>query len=57
VGKPVDGAVLTVPDWFAPAKLDALHEAAEAAGIRALQLMEDAGAVALCAATNARCQR
>ncbi|KAH9990761.1 hypothetical protein BJV77DRAFT_1144813 [Russula vinacea] len=53
LGKPVDGAVLTVPGWFAPAQLDALREAASAAGIRVLQLLEDAGAAALCAASNA----
>jgi len=53
LGKPVDGAVLTVPGWFAPVQLDALEEAASAAGIRVLQLLEDAGAAALCAATNA----
>ena len=53
LGKPVDGAVLTVPGWFAPVQLDALQEAASSAGIRVLQLLEDAGAAALCAHTNA----
>ncbi len=53
LGKPVDGAVLAVPGWFAPVQLDALQEAASAAGIRVLQLLEDAGAAALCAAENA----
>jgi heat shock 70kDa protein 1/6/8 len=53
LGKPVDGAVLTVPGWFEPVQLDALQEAASAAGIRVLQLLEDAGAAALCAAANA----
>ena len=53
LGKPVDGAVLTVPGWFASPQLDALREAASAAGIRVLQLLEDAGAAALCAASNA----
>jgi heat shock protein 1/8 len=52
LGKPVDGAVLTVPGWFAPVQMDALQEAASAAGIRVLQLLEDAGAAALCVATN-----
>ena len=52
LGKNVDGAVITAPGWFEPAQLDALHEAAEAAGIRVLQLLEDAGAAALCAAAN-----
>lgn len=52
LGKPVDGAVLTVPGWFAPVQLEALREAASAAGIRVLQLLEDAGAAALCASAN-----
>ncbi|KAI0292226.1 Hsp70 protein-domain-containing protein [Multifurca ochricompacta] len=52
LGKKVDGAVLTVPGWFVPAQLDALQEAAEAAGIRVLQLLEDPGAAAFCAASN-----
>ena len=52
LGKPVDGAVLTVPGWFSPVQMDALQEAASAAGIRVLQLLEDAGAAALCASTN-----
>jgi heat shock 70kDa protein 1/2/6/8 len=53
LGKRVDGAVLTAPGWFAPTQLGALQEAAEAAGIRVLQILEDAGAAALCAAANA----
>ena len=53
LGKSVDGAVITAPGWFTPAQLDALQEAAEAAGIRVLQLVEDAGAAALYAAANA----
>jgi heat shock 70kDa protein 1/2/6/8 len=53
LGKPVDGAVLTVPGWFAPVQIDALQEAASAAGIRVLQLLEDAGAAASCATANA----
>ncbi|KAI9436860.1 Hsp70 protein-domain-containing protein [Lactarius indigo] len=53
LGKRVDGAVLTAPGWFAPEQLDALQEAAEAAGIRVLQLLEDSGAAAFCAAANA----
>ena len=52
LGKPVDGAVLTVPGWFEPSQMDALQEAASAAGIRVLQLLEDAGAAALCASAN-----
>jgi heat shock 70kDa protein 1/2/6/8 len=53
LGKSVDGAVITAPGWFAPTQLDALQQAAEAAGIRVLQILEDAGAATLCAATNA----
>ncbi|KAI0271315.1 Hsp70 protein-domain-containing protein [Gloeopeniophorella convolvens] len=53
LGRPVDGAVLTAPAWFAPAQLAALQAAAEAAGIRVLQLLEDAGAASLCAQTAA----
>jgi heat shock 70kDa protein 1/2/6/8 len=53
LGKRVDGAVLTAPGWFTPTQLGALQEAAEAAGIRVLQILEDAGAAALCAAANA----
>jgi heat shock 70kDa protein 1/2/6/8 len=52
LGKSVDGAVLTAPGWFTPMQLGALQEAAEAAGIRVLQILEDAGAATLCAATN-----
>ena len=52
LGKPVDGAVLTVPGWFSPVQADALQEAASTAGIRVLQLLEDAGAAALCAVAN-----
>jgi molecular chaperone DnaK (HSP70) len=52
LGKSVDGAVLTAPGWFAYAQLGALQEAAEAAGIRVLQILEDAGAAALCAAAS-----
>ena len=56
LGKSVDGAVIAAPQgglWFGPAQLDALQGAAEAAGIRVLQLVEDAGAAALCSASNA----
>ncbi|KAI0249447.1 Hsp70 protein-domain-containing protein [Lactifluus subvellereus] len=53
LGKSVDGAVLTAPGWFASAQLGALQEAAEAAGIRVLQILEAAGAAALCAAASA----
>jgi Hsp70 protein len=49
LGKPIDGAVLTVPGWFEPVQMDDLHETASAAGIRVLlQLLEDAGSAALC---------
>ena len=36
---PVDGAVHTIPGWFAHTLLDVLQEAAGAAGIRALRLV------------------
>ena len=52
LGKSVDRAVLTSPGWFAPAQLDALHKATEAAGICVLQLLEDASVAALYAAAN-----
>ena len=53
LGKPVDGVVLSVPGWFTPVQLDALQEVASAVGIHLLQLLEDAGAAALCAAAHA----
>ncbi|KAI0055330.1 actin-like ATPase domain-containing protein [Artomyces pyxidatus] len=47
LGKKVDGAVITVPSWFADNQLEALRKAAHAAGINVLQLLEDAGAAAV----------
>ena len=49
--RPVDRAVITVP-WFAQGQLDALREAAKTAGIRVVQLLGDAGAVAFCVAAK-----
>ncbi|KIJ64049.1 hypothetical protein HYDPIDRAFT_91174 [Hydnomerulius pinastri MD-312] len=48
LGKKVVGAVISVPSWFDDAQRDALSKAAEDAGIHVLQLLDDAGAVAVC---------
>lgn len=48
LGRKVIGAVISVPSWFNDAQREALAKAAEDAGIRILQLLDDAGAVALC---------
>ena len=47
----MDRTVITVP-WFAQGQLDALREAAKTAGIRVVQLLEDAGAVTFRVAAN-----
>ncbi|EJD46467.1 actin-like ATPase domain-containing protein [Auricularia subglabra TFB-10046 SS5] len=47
LGTRVDGAVLAVPTWFSPEARAALTEAAEAAGIHVLQLLDEPGAAAL----------
>ncbi|KAI0032441.1 Hsp70 protein-domain-containing protein [Vararia minispora EC-137] len=52
LGRKADGAVISVPAWFAPAQLIALRAAAADAGIAVLQLLDDAGAAAV-AATSA----
>ncbi|RDB31123.1 Heat shock protein 70 C57A7.12 [Hypsizygus marmoreus] len=44
LGTKVRGAVLTVPPFFTPAQKDALEQAAEAAGVHVLQLLDEAGA-------------
>ncbi|EIN03476.1 actin-like ATPase domain-containing protein [Punctularia strigosozonata HHB-11173 SS5] len=44
LGKPVDGAVLSVPAWFDEHQRLALQHAAEAAGVKVLQLLDEAGA-------------
>ncbi|KZP06270.1 actin-like ATPase domain-containing protein [Athelia psychrophila] len=47
LGKKVDGAVISVPSFFDEAQRTALIAAAEAAGVTVLQLLEEAGAVAV----------
>ena len=44
LGKKVEGAVITVPEWFADSQKAALEKAANDAGIKVLQLLEEAGA-------------
>ncbi|KAJ7636060.1 Hsp70 protein-domain-containing protein [Mycena polygramma] len=45
LGKPILGAVITVPPFFTQTQKDALKKAAEAAGVRVLQLLDEASAV------------
>ncbi|KAK7031377.1 sorting nexin-41 [Favolaschia claudopus] len=45
LGKPILGAVITAPPSFTPAQKDALKKAAEDAGVRVLQLLDEASAV------------
>jgi len=52
LGKPIEGAVFSVPTWFSPAARDALKAAAEDAGIAVLQLIEEPGAAAIVAAES-----
>ncbi|KZT33147.1 actin-like ATPase domain-containing protein [Sistotremastrum suecicum HHB10207 ss-3] len=47
LGKKVDGAVIAVPTWFEDSARDALVEAAHAAGIKVLQLLDEAGAASV----------
>jgi heat shock protein 1/8 len=47
LGKKVLGAVISVPTWFDDAQREALTKAAEDAGVHVLQLLDDAGAVAV----------
>lgn len=47
LGKPIDGAVITVPSHFTPPARQTLQKAAEAAGIPVLQLLDEAAAVAI----------
>ncbi|KAI0638747.1 actin-like ATPase domain-containing protein [Trametes polyzona] len=48
LGKKVQGAVITISTWFEQAQKDALEKAANDAGITVLQLLEEAGAAAIC---------
>ncbi|EPQ61321.1 actin-like ATPase domain-containing protein [Gloeophyllum trabeum ATCC 11539] len=52
LGKKVTGAVLSVPAWFDEAQRAALEKAASDADIHVLQLLEDAGAVAVTTAVG-----
>lgn len=47
LGKPIDGAVITVPSHFTPQARHALQKAAEAAGVPVLQLLDEAAAAAI----------
>lgn len=47
LGKKVQGAVITVPSWFQESQKAALEAAASDAGVKVLQLLEEAGAAAL----------
>lgn len=52
LGKKVLGAVISTPSWFDDAQREAVIKAAEDAGIHVLQLLDDAGAVAVCTAAG-----
>ncbi|KAJ7623461.1 Hsp70 protein-domain-containing protein [Roridomyces roridus] len=45
LGKPIQGAVITAPPFFTQTQKDALKKAAEDAGVRVLQLLDEASAV------------
>ncbi|KAJ6624962.1 Hsp70 protein-domain-containing protein [Mycena sp. CBHHK59/15] len=45
LGKPILGAVITVPPFFTQSQKDALKKGAEDAGVRVLQLLDEASAV------------
>lgn len=45
LGKPILGAVITAPPFFTQTQKDALKKAAEDAGVRVLQLIDEASAV------------
>jgi heat shock protein 1/8 len=47
LGRNIIGAVIALPSWFDDAQRQALSKAAEDAGIHVLQLLDDAGAVAV----------
>ncbi|KAI0791913.1 actin-like ATPase domain-containing protein [Abortiporus biennis] len=53
LGKSVQGAVITVPAWFSESQKAALEKAAADAGINVLQLLEEAGAVAVTTTSEA----
>ncbi|KAI0686473.1 Hsp70 protein-domain-containing protein [Cytidiella melzeri] len=47
LGKKVQGAVITIPAWFTAPQKTALEAAATDAGVKVLQLLEEAGAAAV----------
>lgn len=53
LGKKVDGAVISVPAWFDDVQRAALSKAAENAGVKVLQLLDEAGAVAVATSDQA----
>jgi heat shock 70kDa protein 1/2/6/8 len=53
LGKKVDGAVISVPTWFNDTQRNALSKAAENAGVKVLQLLDEAGAVAVTTSNQA----
>ncbi|PAV23392.1 actin-like ATPase domain-containing [Pyrrhoderma noxium] len=52
LGKKVDGAVIAVPSWFDDAARTALEAAAAEAGVKVLQLVDEAGAGSLVTVTT-----
>lgn len=52
LGKKVDGAVIAVPSWFDNAARTALEAAAAEAGVKVLQLVDEAGAGSLVTVTT-----
>ncbi|KAF8877414.1 Hsp70 protein-domain-containing protein [Infundibulicybe gibba] len=46
LGRKIQGAVITFPSWFTDAQKDALEKVAMEAGVKVLQLLEEAGAAA-----------
>ncbi|OSX68169.1 hypothetical protein POSPLADRAFT_1064453 [Postia placenta MAD-698-R-SB12] len=52
LGKKVQGAVISIPAWFEDTQRAALEKAAEDAGVKVLQLLEEAGAVAVATASS-----
>lgn len=53
LGKKVEGAVISVPAWFDDVQRAALSQAAEDAGVKVLQLLDEAGAVAVATSNQA----
>jgi heat shock 70kDa protein 1/2/6/8 len=52
LGKPVDGVVISVPAWFDEHQRLALQHAAEAVGVKVLQLLDEAGAAVVATSTG-----